>query len=133
MITNNLNVSKKESNYKRIDLKQTRTDTLKSIIKGQVLTEFEEPLVASVYVIELDLLIETNLEGFFLITLPEDFNTDYLSLIIEGNYHKFIETRIYKSDFPNVKKFYLKETDALTGIVASTYIKVPWWQFWKRF
>ncbi|KAA5537714.1 hypothetical protein [Paenimyroides baculatum] len=63
--TNNLNVSKNESNYKRINLKQIKTDSLKDTIKGQVLTELGEPLEASIYVKELDLILESDLEGNF--------------------------------------------------------------------
>jgi len=129
--TNNLSVSKNESNYKRINLKQIKTDNLKDTIRGQVLTEFEEPLEASIYVKELDLILETDLEGKFQIIMSKDFQSDYLSLIIEGAYHEHIETRIHKNDFHTVKKFYLKETEALTGIVVTKYVKKRWWQFWK--
>lgn len=130
---NNSNVSKNESNYKRINLKKIKTDRLNDTIKGQVLTEFDEPLEASIYVKELDLMLETDLEGKFIITLPEDFSSDYVSLIIEGAYHELIEKRIYKNDFHLVKKFYLKESVVLTGIVVTKYVKKRWWQFWKRF
>lgn len=129
--TNNLNVSKNESNYKRINLKQIKKDSLKDIIKGQVLTELGEPLEASIYVKELDLILESDLEGNFQILIPKNFSLDYLSLMIEGAYHELIETRIHKNDFHSVTKFYLKETEALTGIVATTYVKKRWWQFWK--
>src|SRR5690606_11654225 len=127
--TNNFNVSKNESNYKRINLKQF---SLKDTIKGQVLSEFEEPLEAIIYVKELDLMLETDLEGKFLITLPKNFLSNYLSLMIEGAYHELIETRIYRNEFHVIKKFYLEEGEALTGEVVTTYIKIKWWQFWKR-
>lgn len=129
--SNDLNVSKNESNYKRINLKQIKKDSLKDTIKGQVLTEFEEPLEASIYVKELDLILESDLEGNFQILIPKNFSLDYLSLMIEGSYHELIETRIYKNDFHCVAKFYLKETEALTGIIVTKYVKKRWWQFWK--
>lgn len=129
--SSDLNVSKNESNYKRINLKQIKKDSLKDTIKGQVLTELGEPLEASIYVKELDLIFESDLEGNFQILIPKNFSLDYLSLTIEGSYHEFIETRIYKNDFHSVSKFYLKETEALTGIVVTKYVKKRWWQFWK--
>lgn len=129
-----LNILKNESNsnYKRIDLKnETSTDSLKNIIKGQVLTEFEDPIPsATFFVDELNLEIETDLEGKFSITLPKDFSAGYLTIFTTHlNFEHFV-TRIYKKDFSFEQKFYFKEEDTvITGLI---YIKPKWWQFWKR-
>ena len=129
--TKSVSVSKSNKNFKRLDLKQIKTDTLKNTIKGQVLTEFGESLEGFIFVEELDLMIETDSEGNFEINIPESFLSDYVSLLIEGSYHELITTRIYKKDFSTLQKFYLKEGEALTGIVVTRYVKKRWWQFWK--
>lgn len=140
LAANNLNVSKNESNYKRINLKQFKTDTLKNTIKGQVLTEFEEPIPdAIINVKELNLEIVTDNDGYFLISLPQNFQQEFVTVLISYPYFEDYETRIYKTDLSIDRKYYLKEDNeykeevVLTGKVATTYKRVPWWQFWKRF
>lgn len=138
--SNDLNVSKSESNFKRINLKQTKADSLKDIIKGQVLTEFEEPIPdAIINVKELNLEIVTDNDGYFLISLPQNFQQEFVTVLISYPYFEDYETRIYKTDLSIDRKYYLKEDNeykeevVLTGKVATTYKRVPWWQFWKRF
>lgn len=68
-----LNILKNESNS-NYNKNQTLIDSLKNIIKGQVLTELEDPIPGAYILIEeLNLEIETDLEGYFSITLPEKF------------------------------------------------------------
>ncbi len=133
---NSLNVSKNESNYKRIDIKKhIRTDSLKNTLKGQVLTESEEPIPgADIFIKELNVEIETDLEGNFSINLPENFTNDSITIVIKYPGFHDLETRIYKSQLSFEQKFYLKEEEAvvLTGIVVTKYVKIRWWQFWKR-
>lgn len=136
--TNNLNVSKNESNYKRINLKQIKTDTLKDKIKGQVLTEFEEPIPeANIFIKELNLEIVTDKDGNFLITLPQNFQQEFVTVLISYPYFEDYETHIYKTDLSIDRKYYLKEDNeyneevVLTGIVVTKYVKKRWWQFWK--
>lgn len=131
--TNNLNVSKNECNYKRINLKQFKTDTLKNTLKGQVLTEFEEPIPdAIINVKELLLSVKSDEEGNFSIVLPDNFSLDYITLNIEHEYFVSHSLRIFKTDIPMEKKFYLNEEHVLMGDIMITY-KPKWWQFWKRF
>src|SRR5690606_27808162 len=82
--TNSLNVSKNESNYKRIDIKKhIRTDSLKNTLKGQVLTESEEPIPgADIFIKELNLEIETDSNGYFKIILPKDLKENYVTVNI---------------------------------------------------
>lgn len=134
----NLNVSKNESNYKRINLKQTKTDTIKDTIKGQVLTEFEEPIPgADIFIKELNLQIATDNEGYFSINLPQSFQQESVTVFISYPYFEDYETKIYKTELSVDRKFYLKEDEeyneevALTGIVETIYVKKRWWQFWK--
>ena len=144
-----LNILKNESNsnYKRIDLKnKTSTDSLKNIIKGQVLTEFEDPIPeAYILIEELNLEIETDLEGYFSIPLPENFKDDSIKVLIKYLGFHDLETRIYKNELFSEKKFNLKgmeqhEINELVVImgrvqpkcVETKYIKPKWWQFWKR-
>ncbi len=133
---NSLNVSKNESNYKRIDIKKhIRTDSLKNTLKGQVLTESEEPIPgADIFIKEFNLEFETDSEGNFSINLPENFTNDFITIVVTYPFFKDFETRIYKSQLSFEQKFYLKEEEAvvLTGIVVTKYVKIRWWQFWKR-
>lgn len=135
--TNSLNVSKNESNYKRIDIKKhnIRTDSLKNTLKGQVLTESEEPIPgADIFIKKFNLEFETDSEGNFSINLPENFTNDSITIVIKYPGFHDLETRIYKSQLSFEQKFYLKEEEAvvLTGIVVTKYVKIRWWQFWKR-
>ncbi len=131
-----LNILKNESNsnYKRIDLKnKTSTDSLKNIIKGQVLTEFEDPIPGAYILIEeLNLEIETNLEGYFSIPLPENFKDDSIKVLIKYLGFHDLETHIYKNDILKKVNFYLKEEDSIFMGEIIDYIKPKWWQFWKR-
>lgn len=138
--SNDLNVSKSESNFKRINLKQTKADSLKDIIKGQVLTEFEEPIPdADIFIKELNQNIITDNDGYFSINLPKNFQQEFVTILISYPYFENYETKIYKTDLSIDRKFYLKEDDnyneevVLTGIVVTKYVKKRWWQFWKRF
>ena len=128
--TNNLSVSKNESNYKRIDLKQIKTDNLKDTIRGQVLTEFEEPIPeADIFIKELNLEIVTDNDGYFLISLPQNFQQEFVTVLISYPYFEDYETYIYKTDLSIDRKYYLKEDNeyneevVLTGIVVSKYVK----------
>ena len=130
-----MNIFKNESSYKRIDLKQIKTDRLKDTIKGQVLTEFEEPIPgADIFIKELNLKIETDSEGNFTIAIPEDLKDDSITILIKYPWFEDLETHIYKNDLLPKMNFYLKEekSEALAGIVATTYVKIKWWQFWER-
>ncbi|UUV21347.1 carboxypeptidase-like regulatory domain-containing protein [Paenimyroides aestuarii] len=133
LTTNNFNISKDESNYKRINLKQIKKDSLKDIIKGQVLTEFEEPIPdAIINVEELYLSVKSDEEGNFSIVLPDNFSLDYITLNIEHEYYVTYSIRVFKKDLPIERKFYLNEEVVLMGDIMITY-KPKWWQFWKRF
>jgi len=136
--TNSLNVSKNESNYKRIDFKKIKTDSLKEVIKAQVLTEFEEPIPdANIFIKELNHNVITDTDGYLTINLPKKFQQEFVTILISYPYFKNYETKIYKTDLSANRKFYLKEDDnyneelVLTGIVETKYIKKRWWQFWK--
>lgn len=138
--TKNVNVLKNESNFKRINLKQINTNSFNDTIKGQVLTEYDEPIPdAIINVEELSLKIETDKDGCFLIALPENFQQEFVTIHISYPYFEDYETHIYKTDLSIDRKYFLKEDNeyneemVLTGIVATTYKKVRWWQFWKRF
>lgn len=135
---NNSNVPKNESNYKRINLKQIKKDSLKDIIKAQVLTEFEEPIPdANILIEELNLQIVTDSDGYFSINLPKNFQQEFVTILISYPYFENYKTKIYKTDLSVDRKFYLKEDDnyneevVLTGIVVTKYVKKRWWQFWK--
>jgi len=136
--TNNSNISKNESNYNRINLKQIKKDSLKDIIKAQVLTEFEEPIPdANILIKELNLQIVTDSDGYFSINLPKNFQHGFVTILISYPYFENYETKIYKTNLSVDRKFYLKEDDnyneevVLTGIVVTKYVKKRWWQFWK--
>jgi len=138
--TNNSNISKNESNYNRINLKQIKKDSLKDIIKAQVLTEFEEPIPdANILIKELNLQIVTDSDGYFSINLPKNFQHGFVTILISYPYFENYETKIYKTNLSVDRKFYLKEDDnyneevVLTGIVVTKYVKKRWWQFWKWF
>lgn len=130
---NSLNVSKNESNYKRIDIKKhIRTDSLKNTLKGQVLTESEEPIPgADIFIKELNLEIETDSNGYFKIILPKDLKENYVTVNITYLGFQNVETRIYKNDWLNKLNFYLKEREEFFIGEVMIY-KIRWWQFWKR-
>lgn len=128
--SNDLNVSKNESNFKRINLKQIKKDSLKDIIKAQVLTEFEEPIPdANILIEELNLQIVTDNDGYFSINLPKNFQQEFVTIFISYPYFENYKTKIYKTDLSVDRKFYLKEDDnyneevVLTGIVVTKYVK----------
>lgn len=130
---NSLNVSKNESNYKRIDIKKhIRTDSLKNTLKGQVLTESEEPIPgADIFIKELNVEIETDSNGYFKIILPKDLKENYVTVNIKYLGFQNVETRIYKNDWLNKLNFYLKEREEFFIGEVMIY-KIRWWQFWKR-
>lgn len=125
----------KTSNYQRIDLKQIQKNRVNDTIKGQVLTEDEDPIPgATILIKELNLQIETDIDGSFSFDFPKDFKQDYVTFLVSFPYYEDLETRIYKNDLLPKTNFYLKqeEGEALTGIVVTKYIKTHWWQFWKK-
>lgn len=131
--SNDLNVSKSESNFKRINLKQTKADSLKDIIKGQVLTEFEEPIPgADIFIKELNLQIETDLEGNFTMVIPKDYEDNTITILITYLGFDHLETTIYRYDLFPKTNFYLKESEEMWMGEVVIY-KKRWWQFWKRF
>ena len=131
--TNSLNISKNESNYKRIDIKkQIRTDSLKNTLKGQVLTESEEPIPgAYIFIKEFNLEFETDSNGYFKIILPKDLKENYVTVNITYLGFQNVETRIYKNDWLNKLNFYLKEREEFFIGEVMIY-KIRWWQFWKK-
>lgn len=131
--TKSVSISKSNTNFKRLDLEQIKTDTLKNTITGQVLTEFEEPIPgAEVFIKELNLKTETDSEGNFSFTLSEDVLKDYVTISIVYLGFENLSVRAYKIDWHIKKNLYLKEDEGdLIGEIV--IYKKRWWQFWKRF
>ncbi|MBA5793177.1 carboxypeptidase-like regulatory domain-containing protein [Flavobacterium sp. xlx-214] len=134
--TKSVSVSKSNTNFKRLDLKQIKTDTLKNTITGQVLTDFEDSIPGvEVFIKELNLKTKTDSDGNFSFTLSEDISEDYITILVEYLGFEKLSVRAYKIDWHIKKNLYLKEDEqlAFTGEVAIEYVKKRWWQFWKRF
>ena len=123
-------------NFERIDLKKSNEDSLIKIFRGQVFTEiegFEEPIPdAEVFVKELNLKTDTDIDGNFSVSIPTDYANDFLTLSITYLGFENVKVSFHKTDWLNKSIFYLKENEGeLMGEVAIIYVKKRWWEFWK--
>lgn len=134
--TETLNVLEDQSIENKPNIKQITNDTLKNIIKGQVLNEFEEPIPnALITVEELSITTTSDSEGNFTINLPEDFSADYVTLNINSDFYLSYSEKIFKMNLPVEKKFFLTQEIEEVILMGDIMIveKPKWWQFWKRF